>query len=190
MPPAVPTTAPTAALRRTASRKHRAPRSRSTPCHPTRYGAVRSFAGPDRIDIFAVGRCRWPGARPARAGPRCCRPWSPALRRVSSPLNGELGLQAARPLCLGNLSEARTQRYGVVRRVAIEGPIRRPLSVRREKRMSVPCRLGALRLGQPTDGNTGGTREGLTAHLNKCPIRKGVSGKYRRTTAAAPTNDD
>ena len=64
-----------------------------------------------------------------------------------------------------------------------------PLSVRREKRMSVPCRFGALRLGQPTDGNTGGTCNGLTAHLNRGPIRTGVSSKYHRTTDAAPTND-
>jgi hypothetical protein len=29
--------------------------------------------------------------------------------------------------------------------------------------MSAPCRLVALRLGQPMDGNTGGTYSGLTA---------------------------
>jgi hypothetical protein len=66
---------------------------------------------------------------------------------------------------------------------------RRPLSMKRGKRMSVPCRFGALRLGQPTDGNTGGTCNGLTAHLNRYSIRKGVSSKYRRTTAAASMND-
>src|SRR5712691_11672060 len=34
-----------------------------------------------------------------------------------------------------------------------------------EKEMSVPCRLGALRLGQPMEGNTGGAGNGLTARL-------------------------
>lgn len=43
--------------------------------------------------------------------------------------------------------------------------------------MSVPCRLSALRLGQPTDGNTGGTCNGLTAHLGRYAIRQGVSSR-------------